>query len=363
MSSRETGRGAWEWAACGASVTGSDHLRRGLGCDDAYGYAVFGDYVVAAVADGAGSVTGTSAWGSYAACRHILYRATAPGFIRDLREATEGEATGMMRWLFETTLDAVTRQADALELPVAQLATTLCVAVSTPELTVFGQIGDGIIASKKEDVIATHLIEEKSEYANTTWFLHSEGAFEESFRTSTHSGLTALALSTDGMTYKITNVSTGEAYEPFFAGSWQHVRAGASSAEFAALLRGIKDDQTGDDKTMVLAALNWVEDKHYPSARPVCKTTVHSPAPQPPRHEAAERLRSERPHAARESEVPHVIDHRPLVNVSGHPLSPSLSTADIPAGLRTDPENAPRKHRAEAALERRRLRRSRRSKH
>jgi hypothetical protein len=363
VTSPESGRGSWEWAACGASVTGSDHLRRGLGCDDAYGYSVLGDYVVAAVADGAGSVTGTSAWGSYAACRHILYRATTPGFVRDLRDATEGEAADMMRWLFETTLEAVTRQADALGLPVAQLATTLCVAASTPELTVFGQIGDGIIASKKKDVIATHLIEEKSEYANTTWFLHSEGAFEESFRTSTHTGLTALALSTDGMTYKITNVSTGEAYEPFFSGSWQHVRAGASAAEFAALLRGIKDDQTGDDKTMVLATLNWVEDKHYPSARPVCKTIVHSPPPQAPLREAAPTSRAEISDPARESETLRSIDHRPLANISSHPLSPDRGTADVPARLRMDRGDTPREHRTAAAGERRRLRRTRHSKH
>ena len=32
------------------------------------------------------------------------------------------------------------------------------------------------------------------------------------------------------------------------------MQSGASSANFTSLLRGIEDDQTGDDKTMVLAA-------------------------------------------------------------------------------------------------------------
>ena len=41
--------GSWEWMACGASVTGEMHQRRGLGCDDAYSYGVAGDFVVAAV--------------------------------------------------------------------------------------------------------------------------------------------------------------------------------------------------------------------------------------------------------------------------------------------------------------------------
>ena len=40
--------GSWEWAVCGASVVGDTHHRRGLGCDDAYGYGLCGDLVVAA---------------------------------------------------------------------------------------------------------------------------------------------------------------------------------------------------------------------------------------------------------------------------------------------------------------------------
>lgn len=362
MTSPDDARGAWEWAACGASATGSDHLRRGLGCDDAYGYAVLGDYVVTAVADGAGSVTGTSAWGSYAAMRYVLYGATTPRFVRDLRDATEGEAADMMQWLFEGALEAVGRQADALEVPIAQLATTLCVALATPDLAVFGQIGDGIIASQRDDIVATHLIEAKSEYANTTWFLHSEGAFEESFRTSTHTGLTALALSTDGMTYKITNVATGEAYEPFFTGSWQHVRAGASAADFAALLRGIKDDQTGDDKTMVLAALNWVADKHYPSARPVCRTIVHSPPPQTiPREPVA--APPPISGAAREAEMPRRADHRASASVSGPARASNRAPADVPARGRIGRSQAPAEILAEAGGDRRRLRPTRHRKH
>lgn len=358
-----SGRGAWEWAACGASATGSDHLRRGLGCDDAYGYAVLGDYVVAVVADGAGSVSGTSAWGSYAAVRYVLHGTTTPRFIRDLRGANDAEADAMMEWAFDSALQAVTRQADALCLPVAHLATTLCVAVSTPDLTVFGQIGDGIIASKRDDVIATHLIEDKSEYANTTWFLHSEGAFEESFRTSTHTGVTALALSTDGMTYKITNVATGDAYEPFFNGSWQHVRSGASAADFAAMLRGIEDDQTGDDKTMVLAALNWVEDKHYPSARPVCKTIVHSPPPPVPGREGAGIAAAPASPAARDAEALRRIDPRMASNINGHAVAPRLNSADISAPVSAEPRDEPRRPRMESDGDRLRLRRNRFRRH
>lgn len=231
------------------------HVRKGLGCDDAFGYAVAGDFIVAAVADGAGSVSGTSAWGSYAACQSILRDATDPGFINDFRTGSANHGEALMRWLFDGAVERVGSQAESLGLGISMLSTTLAVVIAHRGLSVFGQIGDGIIASESAGRVATLLMEPKDEYANTTWFLQSERAFDESFRTTTQTDVTAFALSTDGMSYKITNIATGEAYEPFFRGSWEHVRNGASAANFEALLSGIEDDQTGDDKTMVLAAV------------------------------------------------------------------------------------------------------------
>lgn len=200
-------------------------------------------------------------------------------FVTGFRQSANEDTDDIMRWLFQGALQAVKRQAETMDLPLPALSTTLAVALATPTVTVFGQIGDGVIASMSGEVIATHLVEPKDDYANVTWFLQSGGAFERAFRTSAHTGLTALALSTDGMSYKITNVTTGEPYKPFFAGSWQHLHAGARAADLAALLRGIEDDQTGDDKTLVLAALRWTEDEFFPSPRPVRRIIVSSAVP------------------------------------------------------------------------------------
>ncbi|MBN3458851.1 protein phosphatase 2C domain-containing protein [Mycobacterium sp. DSM 3803] len=270
--------GHWAWAVCGASVTGQMHLKHGMGCDDAYCYGVTGDLVVAAVADGAGSVSGTSAWGSYVACQTVLRNALRSGFGRNFA-ADPSKHPAQMRWLFEQALAQVGKRAEAMKLELPLLSTTLSVVVANRNHAMFGQIGDGVIAVETERGIGTLLIEPKNEYANTTWFLQSDNALETSFRTITLAGVTAFALSTDGMSYKITDIATGEAYIPFFRGSWEHVRAGASSAHFASRLRSITDDQTGDDKTMVLSALRWETDEFYPSARPVQAVAVGSPAP------------------------------------------------------------------------------------
>lgn len=243
-----------DWAACGASVIGSMHRQRGLGCDDAFSYGIAGDFVVAAVADGAGSVSGTSAWGAYVACQSILNDAMQPAFFQGFRSATTENADKLVRWLFDGALCRVRRQAEVMNLDVGLLATTLCVGVANREMAVFGQVGDGVIAVESPDRIETLLIEHKDEYANTTSFIQSDRALDEAFRTVTRTGVTAFALSTDGMSYKITDIATGQAYEPFFRDCWRHVRAGASPNSFAALLGGIEDDQTGDDKTMVLVA-------------------------------------------------------------------------------------------------------------
>ncbi len=267
---RSTG---WEWAACGASVTGSVHQQRGLGCDDAYSYGIAGDFVVAAVADGAGSVSGTSAWGAHVACRSVLELAMHPDFV-DSYEAGD-QAEYLVRSLFERALERVQRQADAMGLDAVMLSTTLCVALANRNLATFGQVGDGVIAAESNGKIETLLIERKDEYANTTSFIQSDRALDDAFRTVTQSGVTAFALSTDGMSYKITNVATGEAYEPFFRGCWQHLRSGASRDRFAALLGGIEDDQTGDDKTMVLAVMREAIDARTSS-------TVRADASAPP---------------------------------------------------------------------------------
>ncbi|WP_307856944.1 PP2C family serine/threonine-protein phosphatase [Mycolicibacter acidiphilus] len=246
--------GGRRWTACGASVTGSEHRRRGLGCDDAYSYGILGDFAVATVADGAGSVTGTSAWGAYVACRGVLKDAMNPAFIDSYSSGSSTDAEILVRVLFDGALHRVRRQAEAMGLDVALLSTTLSVAVTDTRLATFAQIGDGIIATERDGVIETLLAEHKQEYANTTSFLQSEGALEGSLRTAGHEDVTAIALSTDGMSYKITDVTTGAAYQPFFRGSWQHLRDGAQSDQLQAMLDGIRDDQTGDDKTLVLVA-------------------------------------------------------------------------------------------------------------
>ncbi|KJE22145.1 Protein phosphatase 2C [Frankia torreyi] len=241
------------WIVRGASVVGHSHLEEDLGCDDAYAYGTNGTFVVAAVADGAGSVTGTSAWGSFVACTSVVQDALTPEFTRAFDAASTEEARDLIRGLFASALGRITAQARSMELPRSRLSTTLAVAIARPDLAVFAQIGDGIIAVEAGGEVRTILAEEKEEYANTTWFVQSPGAFRTAYRSAVVGDVAAFALSTDGMSYKITHASNGTAYVPFFQTSWRNVREGRGNDQLATMMRDIVEDQTGDDKTLVLA--------------------------------------------------------------------------------------------------------------
>ncbi|MBF6355153.1 protein phosphatase 2C domain-containing protein [Nocardia higoensis] len=270
------------WRVTGASAAGEAHLRRGLGCDDAFAYAITGDLVVAAVADGAGSVTQTSAWGSYTVCDRVVTTALIPEFRDWFGDVRRGEVAPecLMEWLFRQALDALHARARGTGQPVAELATTLAVAIATPDFAIFAQIGDGVIALRERDGVRTVLVEEKGEYANLTWFVQSRDAFTTSFRVHTAVDVTAFALSTDGMAYKITDVASGAAFEPFFTGAWAATAADElGEAELEAWLAGIADDQTGDDKTVVLAVLTGTAEGDDATAAPALERRVQSRRP------------------------------------------------------------------------------------
>lgn len=69
----------------GGRVTGIKHTKAGEGCDDAFAWISFSNGAqVLAVADGAGSVTGTSAWGSWAATQFVTLEPVARSLVEEL---------------------------------------------------------------------------------------------------------------------------------------------------------------------------------------------------------------------------------------------------------------------------------------
>ena len=62
-----------------------------------------------------------------------------------------------------------------------------------------------------------------------------------------------VSLSTDGLRYKILDVASGDPYSPFYDDLFAYAKAEDSTSEGIERFLGRVDDQTGDDKTLVVA--------------------------------------------------------------------------------------------------------------
>ena len=246
--------------AVGAQATGPAHVREGKGCDDAYAWRQYGESVqVLAVGDGAGSVSGTSAWGSWAATQFVIQDDVARCLVTDLLSATDRDETGrILRLLFVGALRHVAYHASRLRIPLHLMNTTLVVAVLTPLRTWVAEIGDGIVAVADGGDARTILMETKGDGpASDTYFLQLLGREPEhpAFRFDVLDGLDAIALSTDGLRYQGTQVQHEyAAYPGFFEAWWRNVDRGMTSDEMRREMESFPVDRDVplDDKTLVV---------------------------------------------------------------------------------------------------------------
>jgi len=248
------------WKILGGSATGSRHIKEGQGCDDAYGWWIDERLAVAVVADGAGSRTGTSALGAFTAVKAVLNSATTDDFVQaHIHEsANQYSAIG---WLFSQALTEISAQADRLGIAPDLLATTLSVAVIDSARAVIGQVGDGIAVCGLGDLVQTVAVSAPFEYANETIFLTTPDALSRHLRvfSSDIVMIDAFALTTDGLRYKVLNdLRRTEPFFPFFREAWAYVRRSeATTDEIVTFLANIDDDQTGDDKTLLIGVKNF----------------------------------------------------------------------------------------------------------
>jgi hypothetical protein len=259
------------WKAMAASVTGNSHVKSGTGCQDASGWRTHAGVTCLAVADGAGSRV-LSAAGSFNAVEQAL-NAVAGLAASDSASA---DLTDWVRAAFDSARDAVAAYASSTERKPGDYATTLGVAILTSDQIAIGQIGDCItIVGHGGRYLAVNP-EVKEEYANETFFLTAEDWYTHLRITVLAGGLDMVALSTDGLRYKITNTRTGVPFEPFFTDLVGYAQgAGANSAGIGRFLAAIENDQTGDDKSLVTAVQLAAE-----PGMPVDGGEVWPPAPQ-----------------------------------------------------------------------------------
>ena len=238
------GAPAAAWRLLGGSATGSLHRRQGRGCDDAFGWHVGDDVVIAATADGAGSRPGTSAFGAFTAVQAVVAAGAERPEVRDVGQ------------LFQAALSAVEEAAHGLGVAPDLLATTLSVVVIAGARVAIGQVGDGIAVHGAGDVVEAVAVGERSEHVNETVFLTTPGALSEHLRafSTAADAVDALALTTDGLRYQVLDdVRATRPFAPFFQAAWDYARRSDATTEDVIAFLDEVEDQSGDDKTLVLA--------------------------------------------------------------------------------------------------------------
>ena len=264
------------WQIAAASVCGTSHQRQGLPCQDAHAWQMLPSGAIAiAVADGAGSAAHSDR-GSSVAVRAVIefLRDRADGWLTEFHQKLPNTEVGNMaegdrdvvgnkmenaRHLFDRVLDALQTEADRANWQLAELATTLVVAIADACGAIAIQVGDGvaIVNDAAGEAIAL-TVPANGEYANETIFVTSQNA-RETIQVATWRGeLRHLAVMTDGLQRLALDFPEATPHQPFFRPLFQFVaqttdtdRACAKLADFLASPR--VSDRADDDLTLVLA--------------------------------------------------------------------------------------------------------------
>ncbi len=247
------------WLAAGASVRGVSHERAGLPGQDAHDLrtVTIGGWLVAAVADGAGSAP-LAEVGAPIAAREAAARA-----LTLLGAGVPGDDQGWQdfgRAVLDHARRAVEAEASSRKVRSRDLASTLIVTVTGRDLVVAAQIGDGASVCEYSDgEVASLTRPPRGEYVNETTFLVSPGAMETAQTVVQHKTVRRLALFSDGLQLLALRLADGLAHLPFFQPVFDFIAQASDPAraegELETFLRSPRiRDRADDDLTLVLAA-------------------------------------------------------------------------------------------------------------
>jgi hypothetical protein len=237
------------WRILGASVIGNDHIRGGLPRQDGLRVVLVADWVVLAVADGAGSAR-ASDQGAQVALDAATEQAA---MLLSDEEYSLLPVEQLLARVFAWAGKRVMEHAAAARRPTRDFDTTLAVALIGPTLAGFGQVGDAIIAVETvEGDVEGVAVGDRGEYVNETYFITRDRELSQLSTASRFtSGLRGVVLSTDGL--ERVAVQRRAPYEPFFQSVLRFAEAPEASAAAVADFLMSVEDRKGDDKTLLIA--------------------------------------------------------------------------------------------------------------
>ena len=246
------------WQAAAASARGTSHEKTGQPCQDAHRWETLpGAFLVAAVADGAGSAS----LGDMGA--EVAARTAVDSVLR--REPVLPEDDDEWRLLLAEALkaaqEAVYEEAIAHEVTERDLATTLILVVAAPEFIAAAQVGDGaVVAADVEGNISGITAPQTGEYINQTTFLISPDALDIAQIIIRRLPVAHVAVLSDGLQMLALKMPQGLPHAPFFSPLFRFAAEvddeAAAAEQLDLFLRSQRvRDRTDDDLTLLLAAL------------------------------------------------------------------------------------------------------------
>jgi hypothetical protein len=248
------------WRIVGASVRGASNAKLGRPCQDVWAWEVVGpDFVVVAVADGAGSAYRGKVGAEVASRVAVEFL----GHCLRTEPATIDEADWRAR-LTQTLLrarEAVEAEARRRALVARDLATTLILVAAGPEITAAAQVGDGAaIVGDRTGGASALTVPPVGEYANETTFLTDPEAIDRGQVAFKPEAAAHVVVISDGLQRLALTMPGRTLHERFFSPLFTFLaRVGNDSLAEVKLTEWLGSprirDRTNDDVTLVLATM------------------------------------------------------------------------------------------------------------
>lgn len=250
------------WKVLGQSVAGSSHEKRGIPCQDFHDWAILTEDMLAiAVADGAGSAAKAEV-GSCIAAR------TAIDFLINQNSLpassdNDGAWNEFLAKVFSLSRESLMDYSYMHGLRLSDLATTLILAIASPELCVVAQVGDGIaVGQDSQGGLISLTTPQRGEYVNEANFLTSSKGLEDTEIFIYRKEFTHIAVISDGLQRVGLRMPGCEPFPGFFSPIFNFVsgivdnKDGKEEEELLEFLNSGKiKNHTDDDLTLVVGAM------------------------------------------------------------------------------------------------------------
>lgn len=253
------------WRVIAVSETGAGHLRSAKPCQDAHAFlGIDPDWVVIAVADGAGSAP-QSEVGARAAVGGAVHQLAKllRGHLESRAPDSQNLDPPTLQTMLALTLIAarvgVEFEAQIRSVPPRELACTLMVALLGPTLVAASGVGDGgIVVELAGGRLQTLLRPDTGEYEGETTFLTSPGAVERAHFAALPEPVESLAAFTDGLQPLVLHRKDWAPLPGFFVNVFGplHLESDATAAGAAVrqmLCSTEVRKRTHDDVTLLVA--------------------------------------------------------------------------------------------------------------